>query len=343
MTIDWAKASVQDYALILFERDLTMIDLRRYYAMRHIADSLIRDALRGRSPQWPFMPRNEVTAVQAVTMGGAAPLAAAWAHILRPLGLLVTTDAVFCHSSPQVSFKHARGAKPPVELADLLVVVDVHAVGYISRRASLIQAKVAGRRGGISLGKRKERTQFDLMSRWPVFHFTAGCYPTTRWNLHDIASPGWPRDSGRYGGIHHSFRSWRQIDVANPLSTIGFPSLGEEITNMAYGTAGRPARPAGGDPWSDLINVLLNTTYGIVYNSTPSLRRGQSSSSQFITSTIGTPSTGLALLALEPSSPVPGADFDADPPDGPVSIVYVAITGEGEEAAALWKDRAAHR
>ncbi len=301
-----------------------------YAAMRRAADFQINDALRGRTSQWPRLPYNEPSAVQAVTLGGVSQVAEAWKNLLRPIGLVVTTHAVFCHSSPQVDFRYTGSVKPPVELADLLIVVDVAQPGGAYRHARLIQAKVAKPGGHISLRPGKEQVQLALMSFWPTFWFTAKAYSRTHWNLRDRRCPGGHHQSGRYGAIHSNLTSWRQVVPGTVMSMVGFPSLGVEITNMVFGSAGRPARIGGGDPWSDLIEELMSITYFAVYGKSQPHRRGQSSSSQFLTQAFGTRTGGATALAWESIPEGPPGEHTVDMPEGPISFIHLTISPADE-------------
>lgn len=315
------------------------IDIYRHAAMRHTADALIGDALRGRTPQWPRIPHHEPSAVQAVTLGGVSQIAQAWNFLLRPSGLVVTTHAVFCHSSPQVDFASSGSSKPPVELADLLVVVDVLGSTGPSRRARLIQAKVAAGNGDINLSPGKEQVQLDLLSRWPNFRFIAKAYSSTLWDLSDPLCPGNARQSGRYGGIDRDLTSWRQIPPSAAMSMAGAPSLGSEIAGMALGFSGRQARLTGGDPWSDLICELMRVTYATVYGRARPHVRGHSSSSQFLTSSYGAQATGATSLAWESIPDHPGPDTTTEIPEGPISIVHLTVS-QPEQAPELPAERA---
>src|SRR5258706_7467198 len=83
-------------------------------------------------------PTNEPAAVAALTWVGTPAIAAAWSPILRPLGLALAMQGVFCHGSPQASFSDSSGAPRSCVLADLVIVVDDSSSGTIHDRRALV-------------------------------------------------------------------------------------------------------------------------------------------------------------------------------------------------------------
>lgn len=97
-------------------------------------------------------PRTEVGFAAAVTLDGVHRIAKRWRPLLAAERFSLAMHGVFCHAAPLVEFRHPRTAQPNrCELADFLIVIDVVATGGTTRRAALIQAKMANVAGGVKL------------------------------------------------------------------------------------------------------------------------------------------------------------------------------------------------
>lgn len=67
------------------------------------------------------------------------------------------------------------------------------------------------------------------------------------------------------------------IAAAKIMTMAGGVPLGEYVTGMAFGTAGRPATPGGSDDWSRLIDLLLNVALREAYGKVDRSRKGSPS------------------------------------------------------------------
>jgi hypothetical protein len=135
-------------------------------ADRALAKVLLRGATIMR-----HAPRTEVGFVAAVTIDGIRAIAGAWEPTLAALGLSTNIQGVFCHGAPQVTT-----TKFQCELADLLIVVDRRDSGYLVRRATLIQAKMAWRKQSVRLTGASSPKQLELYQNWPPFQFVDADY-----------------------------------------------------------------------------------------------------------------------------------------------------------------------
>jgi hypothetical protein len=235
--------------------------------IRHMAtaaDAAIDNVLlNGEGPI--VRPKKEVTYVAAVTLGGIYGIAEAWRQICSGHGISLRLAGVFCHAAPMVRFKGAQG-KTDCELADLLVVTDIRKGGALTRRAALIQAKMARAKQRVSLTGRSSRKQLDLYQNWYRFDFIDPAYPMSRVNFLNGSGPFW---SGTFGVIDSRFDRrpcWTQ-HRARPTPSIihgNDPRLGRFIAEMADGTRrgfGRLATPSLNTDWSKTVELLLTVTY----------------------------------------------------------------------------------
>lgn len=284
------------------------------------ADNAVSDALDGTVTGWRSKaPTNEPDAVAAVVSVGMPATAPGWTSVLSPLGYTVQFIGVFCHQTPKVDFLDAAGAAQNCELADLLIVVDNDGkpANVTDRRALLVQAKMA-HRPALALNGR-DRIQFDLLSRWPQFKFSAHHYPK---NWRDIGGPGTPPglfDSASYGAIDllPSTVAWQQLDVSN-LSMGSGRSFGETLAAMAAGLEGRDATPGGSDDWSSTVEELLSTTYKAIAGGYPGTPwRGVT------TIAFAVPGTSIGLAILPPGGQPPGLRGERQ--DGPISVIHIRI------------------
>lgn len=280
----------------------------------------------------------EVAAVRAVTVSGASRVARGWRPLLAGSGLKLSTDAVFCHSSPQVTYDVGGKRTSPCELADLLLVVDlIPDTAPPSRRAVLIQAKVAKPNGRIHLAPAGgDHLQFDLFTHWYPFDFQAQIYASQTWDIRS-AVPSVTAAGAAYGGIWLDRKPhfWNQIPVSPAMALQGHESLGRYITGMAFGTTGRTANPSGGDPWSDLVNLLLRVTEHETYGKALPIKRRWGSISYMAGS------SQIAHQSFFQSEDYERRVTFTTPPDvgdpsefelrrdGPISTVHIQVGGDG--------------
>jgi hypothetical protein len=228
------------------------------------ADAAIDDALlNGAGPI--VRPKKEVAYVAAVTLGGVYEIAEAWRPICAGRGMSLRLAGVFCHAAPIVRFK-GRSGKTVCELGDLLVVTDIRKGGALTRRAALIQAKMARAKQRVSLTGPSSCKQLDLYQNWYRFDFLDPAYSMSRVNFHVGPGPLW---SGTFGIIDPRFDSqprWTQ-HLAHPTPGIiatHDPRLGRFLAEMADGTQpgfGRLATPSLNTDWSKTVELLLRVTY----------------------------------------------------------------------------------
>jgi hypothetical protein len=276
-------------------------------------------------------PTNEPTAVAALTWAGTPAIAAAWSPILRPLGLAVTMQGVFCHGSPQVSFSDSSGVIRTCELADLLLVVDDCTSGAIQdRRAVLVQAKLFSASRAISTAGTAAH-QLDLYMRWPSFQFTSGAYGAAPREF-SAAGPGSVGESGRYGGIDLRPRPvvWEHLIPASAMAFGLGTQLSHFLSEMVAGSSafGREAIVGGADDWSSTVDELLSVTAAQSVTLTASLGSGGSRSrgESATASMIGQipqlrPIASPGIAGLPPG----GIGVRETGPDGGISVVRVAI------------------
>ncbi|MBB4189409.1 hypothetical protein GGE07_006091 [Sinorhizobium terangae] len=157
-------------------------------------------------------------------------------------------------------------------MADLLVVVD----DFNRRRAALVQAKMAARKGTVQISGTKNKAQLDLFTRWPVFDFEETIYGLKGLDLH---RGGRGLTSGMYGIIDRHWSnpprhpSWKQMVPASVPGSVGAaPSLGRFIVRMIFGTAGRDATPgSAARDWVQIVDALMSVTYTKYFHDRPSL------------------------------------------------------------------------
>jgi hypothetical protein len=230
------------------------------------AGSLVAAALLKGNPPTVAAPKNEPTAVAAVTWVAIPDVVARWRPVLRPLGFQIALHSVFCHQSPQVRFVDQNGKTQQCELADLLIVVDETASGAIQdRRAVFVQAKMFSSNGVISISA-ASRDQLELYEYWPSFNFVSGPYKPVPRDFAGSGQPGSTNESGRYGGIDlpPTAPLWEQIvPSTNPAMQRGIGmELAEFVAGMVVGDAGigREAQSSGNDDWSMTVDEILSVT-----------------------------------------------------------------------------------
>lgn len=209
----------------------------------------------------------EVDTVAQVVVNAPPGIAAAWRPLLAAHGCSFNVTSVFCHASPQVSFAHPDA---PVELADLLLVMDYHYGGTHARQAALVQAKL-DHGGSVTIRGGKPAAQLHLMQKWPSFTFVPRAYDRRSRDFQSELAPS-ADACGRYGCIDlvgvPPF--WGQLAPAGPVPfrTAHGISLGRFLAELADGapSAGAPAvwyagaPPASAPDWSFTVAELLDVT-----------------------------------------------------------------------------------
>jgi hypothetical protein len=149
--------------------------------------------------------------------------------------------------APIVQFTDAGGRARKCELADLLLVVDIGSPGSFTRKAVLIQAKMARAATRVSLAGASSRVQLDLYQNWHKFDFIEAAYGM---NQVDLKKDGGRSGSGTIGVIDRHLTSqpaWTQHAASpTPSVVVNQPHLGEFIAEMACDTRvgfGRLATP----------------------------------------------------------------------------------------------------
>jgi hypothetical protein len=243
--------------------------------MATTADDAIRDALLDLSGRRTAKPRTEVGMVAAVTLRGLPNVEAAWQFLLRPLSCSLHLAGVFCHGSPQIQFN--AGGTTRCELADLLIVVDRKSRRSTTRKAALIQAKMAARAGWVLLTGPSSRRQLVLYQTWPLFKFMdTKSYGTQSFDL----STNIADQSGTFGVIDRHFRAspgvppvWTQHPAyPTPKQITNEPTLGQFLAELADGRRrgfGRSCVAGGRDDWSRVVDLLLDVTYKQVFRYAP--------------------------------------------------------------------------
>lgn len=233
--------------------------------MADAADAAINRALFNAAQLMSGGSHSELAYVGAVTLEGLHGISDAWKPICRNYKMAMRLLGVYCHASPMVVFDgKSKGTK--CELADLLVVTDVREKGRLTRRAALIQAKMARAKDRVSLTGKSSRNQLDLYQHWYPFDFAESAYNMTKVDFRVGAQPG---NSGTFGVIDPRFYGepyWTQ-HVASPTPrrfSRRTPQLGRFIAEMADGRRpgfGRLATPALKTDWSKTVELLLTETY----------------------------------------------------------------------------------
>ncbi|MCG7394238.1 hypothetical protein MHY87_15130 [Microvirga sp. ACRRW] len=304
-------------------------------ALEATANALIVNALKYGAPVFSTPPLSEVKAAHATVIAGASQVATAWAPILAPLNIEVASRAILIHGSPIVDFMDViTGKSERRELGDLLIVVDlIQAGNVVDRRATLTQAKLVTKTGHISLDP-SGKAQRNLYLRWPVFTLPMGYKPHPR-NLNDPSCPGVMADGCRFGGIdlHGAQRNWFQVPTAQRMNSRRKPSLGTSLMRMACGAAGRPAAAGGRDPWSELVDELMDVTFGVTYPA----KRGQQRFWETMSFRALSPSINSHLLRsfafFEDRGVPPGdviGDDEASEPLG-ISIIHIELVKDADE------------
>lgn len=222
-------------------------------------------------------PRTEVGYVAAAVLGAVPGIADTWRSMLGGTGLQVSLQGVFCHGSPMVSFV-SNGTPVQCELADLLVVVDRLSPRSGTRRAALIQAKMARAAGRVRLTGKSSVRQLRMYQGWPSFVFVdavnygSGTYLL---GMHPGGTPGW------FGVIDRHFKNgpyspppvWTQHPPSpTPIITTGGRTLGEFVTDAVFDLgAGCLVNVSATSDWDRLVNLLLRVTYAGLFRHSATL------------------------------------------------------------------------
>lgn len=296
-------------------------------ALAASADALIENALHFGHPGCPRPPVGEVKAAHAATLAGASQCALAWSPILGQLGCSVTSIGVFTHASPQVKFFDTiSNTDQRRELADLLVVIDFTKNNATDRRAQLIQAKLAEDCGQIVLDK-SGTAQRNLYLKWPKFTMPSS-YDQHDRDLNDPSSAGSATDGCRFGGIslNSPVRSWSQIPTAFNMDVRQGVALGSTLAAMLDGSAGRAAVIGGTDPWSTLVDELIDKTQNTNFPRSSSVPR-QSMSLSFshrIYSQNKNVHAHAGYFDCTPDRDVPDGVSGGEPSEG-ISILHIIV------------------
>lgn len=216
-------------------------------------------------------PRDEVSAVRAITLDGFDEIATAWTPILSHHGYSLDLTSVFCHSRPHVLFSRLQLAEPTTvamatcELADLLIVMDhVDAQrGLNDRRAVLVQAKIL--KSGRFRLRGREWFQHELLARLPEFTFVDGGYDPRARNLLTDPIIGNPGATAEYAGIdlaRGSAGCWYWLPSRDQNLFCAKVDFATYLAGMAVGRNfhGRAADIGGTDDWSFTVDELLRVT-----------------------------------------------------------------------------------
>jgi hypothetical protein len=301
------------------------------------AEAEIDAVLRNGSARMLVRPNAEVGFVAAFILEGVNRIASTWAPELGLMGYSLKMQGVFCHAAPVVDFLGPSGEKLGCELADLLVVTDfTDASGRMTRRASLIQAKMAGRATQVLLTGQSSLRQMHLYQNWPNFSFRDSTYGTKSYSLAHTGKG----ISGSVGVIDRHFKkstkhapTWTQHDATpTPFSTIDEPTLGAFLVGMIAGPNekfGRSAVAHGPDDWSTVVDLLLRETYTRSFRHKPTL--GDYSPSRgvtalaFMSAPAGLQPTKRHISALFALPPFDGIEVVKAETPGGISILRLEI------------------
>jgi hypothetical protein len=204
--------------------------------------------------------------VASFVLYGVPKLAAEWAAPLNAAGFGLRISGVFCHQSPKVEMTRSEWQSGgECELGDLLVVHDhVGANGEItSRRAVLVQAKMPHATGYVADNPR----QSFLYEHWPLFRITKPKILRTAW--YDLTDNS---QGARYAQITPDAPKRRYLikrqspwalvsctaNISPPLNDDMAAFLVSMLDFDGQASRGRPATVGGQDPWSALVDLLLD-------------------------------------------------------------------------------------
>lgn len=200
--------------------------------------------------------------------------------------LKIDVSSVFIDKSPIVSFQsQITSSQKNCELADLLIAVVDKSGGKNEARAVLIQAKMQSNTSLVSSKPNSNQLEYELLSTRPDFFIVDGSKPRKR----IFPPPVIPGLKFGYNAVNDTAFQYGIIDDKNhdtwmnefdlyqkipPPTVGGTVDLSCILTNLFLGWGmGWNFQPSknyhnnGTDDWSDLINYLLNVTYGRLSNS----------------------------------------------------------------------------
>ena len=326
--IRWACSTI-DTLLDANNEPAVMIPTSLIPTLETVANDEINSVLRtGAISVQQSVPTGEAGFVAAFVLGAVPAIAAVWKPLLKPHGLSVRMSGVFCHQTPIVSFTDRANVPRRCELADLLVVVDDLTSGTATtRRAVLIQAKMAQASGGQRLTTQGDVTQLDLFSYWPSFMLPPGFAPGQR-DFQNCSHPGLAVECGRYGLIDNPPNpAWHQHAPA-----VSMPAGGDELgTFLARMMEGRSSygREATGtrDDWSRTVDELMKVTAGLAFTYSSGLKgrhpRGNSAVA-FVIASDDYPLVGWAS-GPPPTGGRPEQAAEGPPSEG-INLVHIGVT-----------------
>ncbi len=296
------------------------------------ADLAIRHALGGVALAFGGSVPQEPAFVAAIVHTALPSIGMSWGPILNRAGFSASFSGVFCHRSPIANFMDQSGNGCNCELADLLVVVeDLTPGGAGLRRAVLIQAKMASRRGDKTLTRAEDKKQLDLYSRWPPFELRSGL-PRGQRDFGACTHPGTPADSGRYGLINRRTVSWHQRQPATTMPA-GGDELGTFLARMVESRPGYGREATGAaDGWSRTVDDLTRITFNRVFTEPRSKSKRMRGVSVAIAAISGAvscshslDSRGVGGGSLGGESESPSESLDV----GGISLLHVGIADMG--------------
>jgi hypothetical protein len=271
-----------------------------------------------------------------MTLDGFDGIATAWSPIVKAHGYRIDLRAVFCHSSPQVTFKplphpnFPSGSSPrQCELADLLIVIDHvnHSQDIDDRRAVLIQAKML--KGGAIKPAGQEWVQHELLAWHAAFEFVDHAYDPRIRDFARTPSIGSVAKTAEYGGLGLTSTTpeWRHELTQTTAPWFHSPvSLGDYLAFMAVGdsSCGREAVRNGVDDWSFTVDELLRVTAVRPMTKGCGVARGNANVIGFISGT-SSPVSNINIVDIGGG----GDSIDRaceEWPEGPISTVHMTLS-----------------
>lgn len=195
-------------------------------------------------------------------------------------GISLSMSSVFTHQRPFVRWPYRNSTDPKCELADLMIAVIDRTGISTKNHAILIQAKLSDTRT-LSLKDPREKRQYDLLSRRPIFDVVSAGSPE-QVNLRRYS----PDSALMYGltskyptpsclsDLRYSWATADDLGNAKPYVVLAESSLPSILIGLLQGNFGWlfDLSPAGQcwkfftqdserDDWSMLINYLLEETF----------------------------------------------------------------------------------
>ncbi len=247
---------------------------------------------------WIDISRNNIARRQweprfvAYLCGAMVDVAKCWRPTLQVVdpSLRLSVSAVFTHQTPCVKWQTGR-----CELADLLIAFIDRTKSSPTGAAILVQAKQSDT-GTVTLIKKYEKTQFDLLSRRPVFDVdqkSAPCAVNIGGNTPDVAllyglTPPDTNTPSRPSWPTHRWNTGNQLATVTPAYNVHAGTcLADTLVDILEGNQGWAfalpptgknwthfSVPANRDDWSMLINFLLEKTFSTPLTSLQHAIRG---------------------------------------------------------------------